>query len=93
MNVSGIVPGSARNSHVGVKSGAIVEQKLLTRMELCVELRISYRACSRMRAEGAGPSGTWLGGRLMFSPKELRPWLKPYTEVPGPQAIIPPNSR
>ena len=80
MSSLAIGPETARNCQFSAESAPILGQSLLTRHELCRELRISYRAFSRLRANGGGPPGTWIGGKMMFAVSGVQRWMRDWTE-------------
>lgn len=83
MDASLEAPEKAGNGQIARKNSMVPGGTLLTRKELCDSVRIGYRTFSRLRADGRGPAGTWVGGKLMFSASEVSRWLGRYTESAG----------
>jgi hypothetical protein len=73
----------AKKGQFGSVNRRFMLENMMTRREVCEAVRISYRSFSRLRSEGRGPAGTWVGGKLMFSAAEIRRWQRDWTEQSG----------
>ena len=83
IEVSGNGPKIAEMGQYGTVNRRFMLETMMTRREVCDAVRISYRSFSRIRLEGRGPAGTWIGGKLLFSPSEVKRWMREWTEEPG----------
>ena len=83
MEVSGNGPKMDEMGQYGSINRRFLVEAMMTRKEVCNAVRISYRSFSRLRSEGRGPAGTWIGGKLLFSPVEIKRWMREWTEAPG----------